>query len=153
MTRPDDPFDLARFRDAQAGVVDGALAELRAGHKRGHWIWFVFPQLAGLGRSETSRFYGIASLDEARAYLADPILGPRLEASAAALLSTGGRSAERILGSIDAMKVRSSMTLFRAADPAVAVFDDVLTRFYAGSPDPTTMAMLDALASGPTDPA
>src|SRR5262245_3063561 len=125
-TMPDDPFELARFRDAQAGAFEGALAELRAGQKRGHWIWFVFPQLAGLGRSETSRFYGIGSLDEARAYLADGVLGPRLIASADALLVTSGRNADAILSSVDAMKVRSSMTLFREADPDERAFGAVL---------------------------
>ena len=142
MTTDADPFDLARVRDAQAGAYDGALRELRAGHKVGHWIWFVFPQLAGLGRSELSRYYGIGSLEEARAYLADPVLGPRLVAVADALLATSGRSAEAILGSVDAMKVRSSMTLFRAADPSEPVFDAVLSRFYEGEPDPATLERL-----------
>jgi uncharacterized protein (DUF1810 family) len=148
---PGDPFDLARFRDAQAGAYEGALAELAAGQKRGHWIWFVFPQLVGLGRSELSRFYGIRSIDEARAFLADPVLGSRLEACTAALLSTTGRTAEQILGSVDAAKVRSSMTLFRAAGPGIQAFDDVLTRFYDASPDPTTMAMLDLTDGGARD--
>ena len=148
---PDDPFDLARFRDAQTGAYDGALAELRAGQKRGHWIWFVFPRLTGLGRSEPSRVYGIASLDEARAYLADDVLGPRLVACAAALLATSGRSAEAILGSVDAMKVRSSMTLFRAADPDERAFGSVLDRFYGGEPDAATLAMLAAMQGGLTD--
>jgi uncharacterized protein (DUF1810 family) len=146
-----DPFDLARFRDAQAGAFDGALAELRAGHKRGHWIWFVFPQLASLGRSETSRFFGIGSLDEARAYLADGVLGPRLVAGANALLSTSGRSAEAILGPVDAIKVRSSMTLFRAADPDEPAFDAVLARFYGGDPDPSTLTLLLEMQGGLTD--
>src|SRR6476659_2402047 len=122
--------DLERFRTAQAGAYDGALAELRHGDKTGHWIWYVFPQLRGLGRSETSRHYGIASLDEARAYLADPVLGRRLRECADALLATSGRSAEAILGSVDAMKVRSSMTLFHRVDPDESRFRAVLDRFY-----------------------
>ena len=142
MPTDDDPFDLARFRDAQAGAYEGALRELRAGRKTGHWIWFVFPQLAGLGRSEMSRYYGIGSLDEARAYLADPVLGPRLLSCAEALLATSARSAEAILGPVDAMKVRSSMTLFRAADPDEPAFEAVLTRFYGGEPDPATLELL-----------
>ena len=139
---PDDPFDLMRFRDAQTSAYEGALRELRSGRKRGHWIWFVFPQLAGLGHSELSRFYGIRSLDEARAYLADDVLGPRLVACAEALLATTGQDADAILGSVDAMKVRSSMTLFQAADPDEPAFAAVLTRFYAGEPDPATLRSL-----------
>ena len=143
MADPDDPYDLERFRAAQAGAIDGALAELRRGRKVGHWMWFVFPQLAGLGRSQVSRHYAIRSLDEARAYLADPVLGPRLIACAEALLATPGRSAEAILGSVDAMKARSSMTLFARADPEATVFRAVLERFYDGRPDPATEALLD----------
>jgi uncharacterized protein (DUF1810 family) len=152
MPAPDDPFELARFRDAQAGAYEGALRELRAGRKTGHWIWFVFPQLVGLGRSELSRYYGIGSLGEARAYLADPVLGPRLRACTEALLAAeAGRSADAILGSVDAMKVRSSMTLFAAADPTAPVFRAVLDRFYDGSPDPTTLAMLGEMQGDLTD--
>ena len=148
----DDPFELARFRDAQTGAYDGALRVLRAGRKVGHWIWFVFPQLLGLGRSEVSRFYGIRSLDEARAYLADPVLGPRLLACCDALLAADAeRSAEAILGSVDAMKVRSSLTLFAAADPDEPRFGRALERFYDGRPDGTTLAMIDATVGGRTD--
>jgi uncharacterized protein (DUF1810 family) len=136
-------FDLQRFADAQARVYDGALRELRAGHKTGHWIWFIFPQLAGLGRSETSRYYGILSLDEARAYLVDPVLGPRLLECVAAVLAAPGRSAEAMLGSVDAMKLKSSMTLFQRADPSESSFTAVLERFYGGQGDPTTEAILD----------
>jgi uncharacterized protein (DUF1810 family) len=136
-------FDLQRFRDAQDGAYDGALRELRAGRKTGHWIWFIFPQLAGLGRSEMSRFYGIVSLDEARAYLADPVLGPRLLECVAAVLAAPGRSAEALLGSVDAMKLRSSMTLFHGADPSETRFTEVLTRYYGGAGDELTGAMLD----------
>jgi len=138
------PDDLRRFVDAQEGTYDGALDELHRGRKSGHWIWFVFPQIAGLGRSEPSRFYAIRSLDEARRYLQHPILGPRLHACAQALLDADAGSAEAILGSIDAVKVRSSMTLFHRADPARRVFAEVLDRYYGGAPDPATDRLLAA---------
>jgi uncharacterized protein (DUF1810 family) len=134
--------DLERFLVAQAGAYPGALRELRAGRKTGHWIWFVFPQVAGLGHSELSRYYAIASLVEARAYLADPVLGARLRECAGALLAVEGRTAEAILGSVDAVKVRSSMTLFRRADPAEPLFRAVLDRYYGGLPDPRTDELL-----------
>ena len=137
-----DDFDLERFVSAQDGVYDGALAELRAGRKTGHWIWFVFPQVAGLGRSEMSRIYSIGSLAEARAYLAHPVLGPRLREAAAAVLATHGRSADEILGSIDAVKLRSSMTLFLRADPDEPAFRAVLDRLYDGRPDAATDAIV-----------
>jgi len=136
------PFDLDRFLAAQQGIYDGALEELRRGRKTGHWIWFVFPQIAGLGRSEMSRYYAIASLDEAHVYLAHPVLGARLRECASALLATEGRTATEILGSIDAMKVRSSMTLFERADPHEPVFGQVLERFYFGVRDEATIALL-----------
>lgn len=142
-----DPFDLQRFVDAQegGGAYAGALAELREGRKRGHWIWFVFPQIAGLGSSPTSRHYAIGSLDEARAYLAHPLLGPRLHECAAALLAADpSLSAERILGGIDALKLRSSMTLFARADPTDEAFTAVLARFYEGEADPQTDRLLAA---------
>jgi uncharacterized protein (DUF1810 family) len=135
-------WDLQRFVDAQQHVIDGALRELRAGRKTGHWIWFVFPQIAGLGFSELSRYYAIGSLDEARAYLEDPVLGSRLRDCAAAVLSVEGRTAEQILGPVDAAKVRSSMTLFHRADPAEPLFRAVLERYYAGIPDPRTDELL-----------
>ncbi len=141
----EDPFHLRRFVDAQedAAIYARALGELRAGRKRGHWIWFVFPQVAGLGRSPISRAYAIRSLEEARAYLAHPVLGPRLRESAEALLAAApGASAERILGGIDAIKVRSSMTLFLRAEPEQLIFQAVLTRFYSGEPDPETDRLL-----------
>jgi uncharacterized protein (DUF1810 family) len=135
--------DLSRFAVAQAGVYDAALAEVRRGRKTSHWMWFVFPQLRGLGRSETSIHYGIADLDEARAYLADPVLDPRLrEIAAATLAAPAGRGAVDIFGPIDAMKLRSSMTLFAVADPAEPVFRAVLDRFFEGQDDPQTMALL-----------
>jgi uncharacterized protein (DUF1810 family) len=145
----DDRFDLARFRGAQAGAYDGALRELRAGRKVGHWMWFVFPQLVGLGRSDTSRFYGIRSRDEAWAYLADPVLGPRLRACCEALLAADAeRDAETILGAVDAVKVRSSVTLFAAVDPDEPLFRQVLDRFYAGVPDPATLDILAEMQGG-----
>lgn len=130
--------DLQRFIDAQdhGGTYERALTELRAGRKTTHWMWFVFPQRAGLGQSEMSRRYGIASPEEARAYVEHPVLGPRLVESAEALLAQHGISALEILGAIDALKLRSSMTLFSAAAPEEPIFRQVLERFYAGKPDP-----------------
>ena len=137
-----DPYRLERFVEAQRGVMDRVMAELRAGRKTGHWIWFVFPQLAGLGRSETARSYGITSLDEARAYLDHPILALRLRACTDALLAIEGRTAEQVLGPVDAMKVRSSMTLFHRAAPHEARFPAVLARWYGGVPDDLTDRLL-----------
>jgi uncharacterized protein (DUF1810 family) len=133
-----DPLD--RFVAAQAGSYDTALTELTAGHKRSHWMWYVFPQIAGLGRSPTAIFYAIADLDEARAYLAHPLLGPRYVASAAALLPHAGRSAEAIMGAVDALKLRSSLTLFdvAGAPPPVA---QALASFFA-APDPATLRLI-----------
>jgi uncharacterized protein (DUF1810 family) len=136
------PFDLDRFVAAQDGRFEGVLRELRAGHKTGHWIWFIFPQLAGLGRSETSRFYAIASIDEARAYLAHPILGPRLRECIEAVLATSGAGAEQIFGALDAMKVRSSLTLFLRAAPDEQLVAEMLDRFYGGVTDDATDALL-----------
>ena len=133
--------DLTRFHDAQAATYATALAELRAGEKRSHWMWFIFPQIAGLGQSPTARRYAIADLAEARAYLADPVLGPRLEEAARALL-THDAPATAILGGIDAMKLRSSMTLFRAAGAEVA--GEVLARFFDGEADGATLDLLGA---------
>jgi uncharacterized protein (DUF1810 family) len=134
--------DLDRFVEAQRGIYEGVLAELRRGRKTSHWMWFIFPQIAGLGRSEMSRAYAIASLDEARAYLAHPVLGVRLRACAAALLSVRGRTAEEILGSIDATKLRSSMTLFHRAAPDEPAFAAVLDRYFDGTADAATDARL-----------
>ena len=136
------PFDLERFVAAQEGVYDGALRELRHGRKTGHWIWFIFPQLVGLGRSEMSRLYGIESLEEARAYLEHPVLGPRLRECVSAVLATSRATAEDIFGSIDARKVRSSMTLFHRAAPDEPLFMEVLKRFYGGVVDDATDALL-----------
>lgn len=141
-----DSFDLQRFVDAQAPVYDEVLAELRAGHKRSHWIWFVFPQLAELGRSRTARYFGISGLDEARAYLDHPVLGPRLRECSALVAAVPGRTAEQIFGYPDHLKVRSCMTLFARAATDNAVFTAVLDRFYAGYPDgredPATVRLL-----------
>jgi uncharacterized protein (DUF1810 family) len=136
------PHDLDRFVQAQFGGYDSVLAELRRGQKAGHWIWYIFPQLVGLGHSEMSRHYGIASLDEAQAYLAHPVLGPRLRECAALVHSVTGRSANEIMGSTDAMKLRSSMTLFHRAAPDEPVFREVLVRYYGGVADSRTDALL-----------
>jgi uncharacterized protein (DUF1810 family) len=133
--------DLDRFVSAQAGIYQDALAELTAGRKRTHWMWFIFPQIAGLGSSPTAQRYAIASLDEARAYLAHPVLGPRLRECARALLAVEGKSAEKILGYPDDLKLRSSMTLFARAAGDPDVFEAVLRRYYDG-PDPRTLALL-----------
>lgn len=139
----DDRFDLERFVRAQDDVYAGVLAELRAGRKTGHWIWFIFPQMAGLGRSPTSRFYAITSLEEARAYLAHPVLGPRLLACVDEVLaSPAGVSAVDIFGELDARKVQSSMTLFWRANPGEPRFAAMLERFYDGEPDAATDASL-----------
>jgi uncharacterized protein (DUF1810 family) len=139
-----DPHDLLRFARAQdaGGAYEIALGELRAGRKRSHWMWYVCPQIAGLGHSSMSQRYAITSLDEARAYTNDPILGPRLVQCAAALLALGGRSAVEVLGDIDAMKLRSSMTLFARAAPDEPVFAAVLDRYFDGAPDKATIVLL-----------
>jgi uncharacterized protein (DUF1810 family) len=140
----DDPHDLGRFRSAQDahGVYEDALAELRSGRKTTHWMWFVFPQIAGLGVSPTAVFFAIRSLDEARAYLADPVLGPRLREAAEAAADAPADSAEALLGSIDAAKLRSSMTLFAHVAPEEAVFRRVLDRWYGGAEDDATLARI-----------
>ena len=146
MTEPPaaaDPFRLERFVAAQAGVWQRALAELRAGRKASHWMWFVFPQLAGLGRSDMARRYAIGGLAEARAWLAHPLLGERLEAAVQALLAHRDRPAEAILGPVDALKLRSSLTLFEAAAGAgEGPWAEALDAFYGGERDPATLALL-----------
>ena len=137
-----ESHDLERFVLAQGGVYDGVLDELRRGRKVGHWIWFIFPQVAGLGYSAMSQQYAISSLHEARAYLAHPVLGARLRECAEVVLATKGRTALEIFGPIDAVKLRSSMTLFRRADPRIAEFGDVLDAFFDGVPDPATEELL-----------
>jgi uncharacterized protein (DUF1810 family) len=134
--------DLERFVAAQADRHEAILGELSRGRKTGHWMWFVFPQLAGLGRSETAQFYAIGSLEEARAYLGHPVLGPRLRECAAALLGVRGRTADEILGAVDARKLRSSMTLFHRAGPEEPVFREVLERYFDGSADDLTDGLL-----------
>jgi uncharacterized protein (DUF1810 family) len=143
----DDPHNLDRFLRAQADAYAQALGELRRGRKASHWIWFIFPQVAGLGSSPTSRLYAIATLDEARAYAAHPMLGPRLIECATAMLSHQGLTARDILGTPDDLKFRSSMTLFAAALPEEALFADALERFFGGAGDPLTLAKL-GLGSG-----
>ena len=138
----DDPFELARFVRAQAAVYDDVVAELRAARKRTHWMWFVFPQLAGLGFSAMAQRYAIGSVDEARAYLAHPELGPRLRECSALVLAAPDADAHRIFGSPDDLKFRSCMTLFAHAAPHEPVFRACLDRFFAGEPDPRTIALL-----------
>jgi uncharacterized protein (DUF1810 family) len=134
--------DLARFVQAQAGVYEGVLDELHRGRKTGHWMWFVFPQIAGLGHSAMSQRYAISSLDEARAYLAHPVLGPRLLECTALVLAIEGRSAEDVFGSIDAVKLRSSMTIFHRAAPEEARFRRVIDEWFGGSEDGLTVSRL-----------
>ncbi|MFO1217960.1 MAG: DUF1810 domain-containing protein [Burkholderiaceae bacterium] len=139
-----DPFDLARFVAAQQGSYAQALAELRAGRKRSHWIWYVLPQLRGLGMSAMSERYGITGLAEARAYLAHPVLGPRLHECVAAMCAHARSSAHGMLGAVDAMKCRSCLTLFAQAAGTGSVFDAALERFYAGEPCAETLSRLRA---------
>lgn len=141
--------DLERFITAQERAYPGAIVELRNGRKAGHWIWYIFPQVSGLGSSSTSRYYAITSLDEARAYLADPVLGARLRECVGILLATTRGSADEILGSLDAMKLRSSMTLFHRAAPDELVFRQVLDRYFEGKPDARTDARLALAPAGP----
>jgi uncharacterized protein (DUF1810 family) len=140
---PHDPFDLERFVEAQSRVIEQVRAELRAGAKRGHWMWFVFPQLKGLGFSETSRFYGIGSREEAAAYLKHAVLGPRLVECTRLVLGVKGRTAEQIFGDVDALKFRSSMTLFAEVTLKEAVFQEVLERFFDGEGDLATLEVLE----------
>ena len=139
-----DPYDLQRFVDAQdrGGTYDRALQELRDGRKTSHWMWFVFPQIAGLGRSPMAQRYAISSLDEARAYLAHPVLGDRLRESARALTGLGTSDPGEVLGGIDAVKLRSSMTLFARAAPGEPLFAQVLDRYFGGAADDATEARL-----------
>jgi uncharacterized protein (DUF1810 family) len=139
-----DPYNLQRFLDAQNEVLDTVLDELRGGAKQSHWMWFIFPQLAGLGRSSTAQYYGLSSLDEARAYLAHPLLGDRLRECVDALLPWAGkRSAEQILGNVDALKLRSCLTLFDQVAP-FGLFAQALGAFCGGEPDGRTLALLNA---------
>ncbi|MGE3268606.1 MAG: DUF1810 domain-containing protein [Chloroflexota bacterium] len=133
-------YDLDRFVKAQnaQGSYDDAAEELRRGRKTSHWMWYVFPQIAGLGRSAMSQRYAISSLAEAQAYLEHPVLGPRLKQCAALVVQTKGKSAEQIFGSIDAQKLQSSMTLFMRAAPEEPIFQQVLDQYFGGQADPAT---------------
>jgi len=136
-----DPHDLKRFVDAQGPVIDRVREELAQGRKRSHWMWFVFPQIAGLGFSAMAQKYAIASLDEAQAYLRHPILGPRLEDCTRLVVAVDGRSVHDIFGSPDNMKFRSSMTLFAQAAPD-GVFTEALKKYFDGEADPETLKRL-----------
>ena len=142
MEPPSDPFDLTRFVDAQAPMYGTVVDELRAGRKLSHWMWFVFPQLRGLGSSPMAARYGIASLDEARAYLDHDLLGPRLHECARLVNQVQGRSIGEIFGSPDDLKLCSSMTLFACATKQNEDFLALLTRYYRGEHDPVTLAQL-----------
>ncbi|GJD81487.1 hypothetical protein GCM10007886_38440 [Methylobacterium gregans] len=145
MSHPmDDSHDLRRFVEAQRDTYDRALTELRAGRKRSHWMWFVFPQIAGLGRSPMAERYAISSLDAARAYRAHTLLGPRLLACVRAANAHPGLSARALFGSPDDMKFRSSVTLFGLADPDEPAFQEALATFFDGQPDPLTLKRLGA---------
>jgi uncharacterized protein (DUF1810 family) len=137
-----DPFDLARFVDAQAADYSRALEELRGGRKRSHWMWYIFPQFDGLGFSPTSKRYAIKSVAEAEAYLRHPVLGPRLLESAQAAVGVEGRSAFEVFGSPDDMKLRSCATLFASVSPAGSVFQQLLDRHFGGEPDDNTLCLL-----------
>jgi len=148
----DDPHNLERFVAAQAAVYPEVLAELAAGEKRSHWMWFIFPQLAGLGKSPTARLYALHSPAEARAYLAHPLLGARLRECTQLVLAVRDRSAYEIFGSPDDLKLRSCLTLFAQAvapspAPETRVFGEALARYYGGEPDPRTLELLISSAS------
>lgn len=138
-----DPYQLDRFVVAQdEGSYRAAVGELRAGRKTSHWMWFIFPQVAGLGRSAAAQHFAISSLDEAQAYLRHPVLGPRLRECVQLLAALDGKSADQILGSVDAMKLRSSLTLFMAAAPDEPLFRDVLAKYFGGAADQLTLDRL-----------
>lgn len=139
---PQDSFNLARFEEAQSGRYEQALTELRRGRKSSHWIWFVFPQLSGLGLSSASKFYGIENLAEARAYVAHPVLGPRLIECVETLLCLPCVSAAEVLGELDALKLRSCLTLFDVATREVPSFRRALSRFFEGVADEKTLRLL-----------
>lgn len=142
MSGSSDPFDLERFVRAQARTYEAALAEIRSGRKCSHWMWYVFPQIAGLGVSETSRHYAIGSAAEARAYLAHPVIGPRLVECVEAVLKVQGRSAREIFGSPDDRKLRSCATLFAQVSPPRSVFERLLEKYYEGEQDARTQELL-----------
>lgn len=138
----DDPFNLQRFVDAQAPVIERVIDELKQGRKASHWMWFVFPQIAGLGASGMARRFAITSLDEARAYVAHPVLGPRLMACAALVVAVEGAPIGAILGAPDDLKFRSCMTLFAQADPGERIFQRALDKYFDGEPDRATLERL-----------
>jgi uncharacterized protein (DUF1810 family) len=138
----DDPFDLQRFVEAQAAVYERVRAELKNGRKQSHWMWFIFPQIAGLGHSAMAQRYAISSLDDAKAYLANPVLGPRLRECTSLVLQVVGKSALQILGSPDDMKFRSCMTLFARAAPEEALFRTALEKYFDGVEDSQTLTRL-----------
>jgi uncharacterized protein (DUF1810 family) len=144
----DDPYDLDRFVRAQASVYETALAEIRGGRKRTHWMWFVFPQLTGLGSSDFSKRYAVRSLAEAEAYLAHPVLGPRLTECFDAVLGTEGSSALEIFGSPDDTKLRSCATLFARVAPAGSVFDQAIAKYFGGERDQKTLRLLQTFDPG-----
>jgi uncharacterized protein (DUF1810 family) len=147
MTTPgSDPHDLARFISAQEGMIDRVRAELHSGRKASHWMWFVFPQIVGLGRSETARFYAIGSREEAAAYLAHPVLGPRLVECTQLVNAVKGATAEHIFGHVDAMKFHSCMTLFATVDTGQPDFAKALRKYFGGAPNRAT---LDRIRPGP----
>jgi len=137
-----DPFDLGRFLEAQAGCYPRVLAELAAGEKLSHWMWFIFPQLQGLGSSPMARRYALSGLAEARAYLGHPTLGARLRECTGVLLALGGRTAHEIFGSPDDLKLRSCLTLFACASPEEPLFGEALAKYFGGESDPLTLRLL-----------
>jgi uncharacterized protein (DUF1810 family) len=137
-----DPYGLGRFVDAQEPVFASVLSELRSGRKRGHWMWFIFPQIRGLGRSSTAEYYAIGSLAEAQAYLKHPVLGPRLVECCRLVNIIEGRTATEIFGYPDDLKFRSSLTLFARAAPGQSVFAEALAKYFGNEPDPSTLARL-----------
>lgn len=136
-----DEYNLERFAQAQMGSYEQALREIRLGRKTSHWMWYIFPQMAGLGTSSTAQFYGLRSLDEARAYLDHAVLGPRLVTCAEAAMDVEGRNATQIFGTPDDLKLRSSATLFSLVSPPDSVFHQILAKFFGGRPDPRTVKL------------
>ena len=145
ITDHDDTFHLNRFMDAQAGIYETAYAELKKGQKRTHWMWYIFPQIDGLGRSTTAKYYAIKNLEEARQYLKHPVLGPRLLECAEAVLAIDGRTASEIFGYPDDLKLKSSMTLFASVAPPGSVFVRILDRYFHGEPDGRTIQLSEQL--------
>lgn len=145
MTTSADPFNLQRFLDAQASIYDRVLAELRSGEKQTHWMWFIFPQIAGLGSSSTARFYAISSVAEADTFLRHPVLGARLKECTELVLHVSGKTAFDVFGSPDDVKFRSCMTLFDRVAPNDGLFDRVLAKYFNGERDPRTLQLLSSL--------